>query len=106
MGQMYLYTDSFKYTYNKAFNGRLYIYTCFRCCNGNRTGPGQQDKEQSMYKNRTGIISLLAFCSLFPVSAGFPSPSFAATTTLNTPIKLTTHTADDFQPAVSPDGKM
>ncbi len=59
-----------------------------------------------MYKDRTGIISLLALCSLLFVSAVSPSPSFAATTTLNTPIKLTTHTADDFQPAVSPDGKM
>ncbi|MBM2839244.1 MAG: hypothetical protein HW415_1869, partial [Deltaproteobacteria bacterium] len=59
-----------------------------------------------MYKNRTGIITLLAFCSLLFVSAVLPSPSFAATSTMNTPIKLTTHTADDFQPAVSPDGKM
>ncbi len=57
-----------------------------------------------MYKNRTGITILLALCALFPVLS-FPSPSFAANSALNTPQKLTTHTADDYQPAVSPDGK-
>ena len=58
-----------------------------------------------MYRNRTGITILLALCSLFPVLAFFPSPSFAANSALNASQKLTTHTADDSQPAVSPDGK-
>lgn len=58
-----------------------------------------------MYKHRSGINVLLALCSLFSILAVFPSPASAATSPLNTPQKLTTHTADDFQPAVSPDGK-
>ncbi|MBI4746492.1 MAG: PD40 domain-containing protein, partial [Deltaproteobacteria bacterium] len=60
----------------------------------------------SMYKDRRGITFLLALCSFLFVSAVSPSPSFATTPTLNIPLKLTTHIADDFQPAVSPDGKL
>ncbi len=58
-----------------------------------------------MYKNRTGINILLALCFIFIVLPFYPSPSFAANSALNTSQKLTTHTADDYQPAVSSDGK-
>lgn len=58
-----------------------------------------------MYKNKTGITILLALCLIFIVLPFYPSPSFAANSALNTSQKLTTHTADDYQPAISPDGK-